>query len=152
MASCYKKRRLEHEESEDKITVTDKSMNSITHTGEDSKNRKKLKSDVENEGNLVVKLVEYETDPEVLQRRQKQIDYGKNTVGYQNYVQQIPLNKRTKELPKTPDKYLKYSRRSWDMLIKLWRKNLHEFDPNFGEVKKECNDANKKVNDDDSSD
>lgn len=38
------------------------------------------------------------------------------------------------------------------MLIKLWRKNLHEFDPNFGEVKKECNDANKKVNDDDSSD
>lgn len=35
--------------------------------------------------------VELETDPAILQRRQKQIDYGKNTVGYVNYTQQIPL-------------------------------------------------------------
>ncbi|KOB74320.1 Histone RNA hairpin-binding protein [Operophtera brumata] len=74
------------------------------------------------------KAVELETDPAILQRRQKQIDYGKNTVGYANFTQQVPTEQRTKEHPKTPDKYTKYSRRGWDMLIKIWRKKLHEFD------------------------
>ncbi|XP_076364007.1 uncharacterized protein LOC143253674 isoform X2 [Tachypleus tridentatus] len=58
------------------------------------------------------KKMEIEKDKDVLQRRQKQIDYGKNTLGYQRAA-------RKKDHPRTPNKYFKYSRRGWDTLIHL---------------------------------
>lgn len=75
------------------------------------------------------KQVEHETNSVIIQRRQKQIDYGKNTIGYQNYVKQVSKRNRAKDSIYTPNKYIKYSRRSWDQQIKLWRIRLHAYDP-----------------------
>ena len=73
-----------------------------------------------------------EFDPEVLERRQKQIDCVKNTLAYQNYIRQIPKKERPNHLPRTPKKTLKYSqqwvsnRRAWKRSIQLWNNDRDE--------------------------
>lgn len=74
-----------------------------------------------------------EMDPHRLCQRQKQIDYGKNTLGYERYIEMVPRYKRTKSHPRTPDIRQVCSKRSWDGQIRKWRRLLHEYDPPKGE-------------------
>ena len=88
---------------------------------------------------------EPETDPVILERRQKQIDYGKNTLDYDTYSKKVPKETRPYFLPKTPEKNLKYSRRQWDGSIKAWKLRVHDwnkkglffYSPTFGFPKKD---------------
>lgn len=108
------------------------------NTNEDLTNEKQLPPEKKSPSKANIKkrifekkpfVYEPERDPIILRRRQKQIDYGKNTLGYQTYTKSIAKTDRTREQPRTPRKSVKYSRRSWDQQIKLWRIKLHNFDP-----------------------
>ncbi|GJQ10635.1 hypothetical protein GpartN1_g2426.t1 [Galdieria partita] len=70
-----------------------------------------------------------EKDERRLRQRQKQIDNGKNTIGYQRYCSLVPKEERRLEHPFTPLKYQKCSKRSWDGQIRRWRRMLHQYDP-----------------------
>ncbi len=85
--------------------------------------------------------------PHRLTQRQKQIDFGKNTIGYQKYIQTVPrfvlfyiINysltittcsrwERNPSHPVTPDKHKAASTRAWQGQIRVWRRALHKFDP-----------------------
>lgn len=69
-----------------------------------------------------------ETDPQVLRKRQKCINYGKVTAEYQRYILELPRKQRENYHPRTPNKFRKVSRRKFDGAIKKWRKLLHAYD------------------------
>jgi len=75
------------------------------------------------------KIKEKELDAKRLAARQKQLDIGKNTPGYQAYLDHKPKIERMKADPKTPDKNQKCSKRSWDGQVRKWRRQLHFYDP-----------------------
>ena len=68
-----------------------------------------------------------------IQQRLKMIQFGKNTLGYTNYLKQVPRHKRKKfsmKCPATPDVYDdQISTRRFQGQVKAWRKALHAYDP-----------------------
>ncbi|XP_014668269.1 PREDICTED: uncharacterized protein LOC106809626 isoform X3 [Priapulus caudatus] len=70
---------------------------------------------------------ELEENIEILLRRQKQLEYGKNNLVYRNYVTALPKHMRESGHPKTPNKFLKMSRRRWDGQVQVWRRVLHNW-------------------------
>ena len=88
-----------------------------------------------NEGKAVKTLAdEKETDPRRLAQRQKQIDYGKNTIGYDRYCAQVPRHERRrgKQHPMTPDKTMRVGKKVFDGFVRKWRQALHTYDPPEG--------------------
>jgi len=58
-----------------------------------------------------------------LEQRRKMISYGKNTVGYTEYIRQIPKERRKKrsmETPMTPDHTLDIPNKRWLGQIRAW--------------------------------
>uniref|UniRef100_A0A915DE96 Histone RNA hairpin-binding protein RNA-binding domain-containing protein n=1 Tax=Ditylenchus dipsaci TaxID=166011 RepID=A0A915DE96_9BILA len=65
-------------------------------------------------------------DTQTLERRSKEINKAKEKPIYQRYLAEVDKNNRTKGMhPKTPNKFINFSRRSWDSQIKLWKKSLY---------------------------
>lgn len=71
---------------------------------------------------------ELEDDEAVLLRRQRDIDKSKNLAAYANYVKSVPKPLREKGDPRTPNKFVRMSRRAWDGCVKQWKLQLHRWD------------------------
>lgn len=71
------------------------------------------------------------TDPKVIAFRTKQISYGKNTIGYDNYIASVPIKCRSRNRsihPRTPDPEEMCSKRSFEGRLAVWRRALHQWD------------------------
>lgn len=68
---------------------------------------------------------------EQVARRTRQLDLGKRTPGYANYVRAVPQTSRKPRRPDhpvTPDPTGEYSKRQWDGIVRKWRRQLHTWD------------------------
>jgi hypothetical protein len=71
-----------------------------------------------------------ETDQYRVAQRQKQVDFGKNTLAYDHYVATVPRHLREPKHPVTPLVSQKCSTRSFVGQVKRWRRMLFEFNKN----------------------
>jgi hypothetical protein len=59
---------------------------------------------------------------------------------YARYAAEVPVEDRAAEMPWTPNKYQKVSRRSFDTQIKLWKLMVHEWNREQDGGKEESDD------------
>ena len=79
-------------------------------------------------GSSTANLIGRLTDPHTLSQRQKQIDYGKNTLAYQRYASEVRRRERSASDPWTPDITDPMSKRRFDGKVKDWRRRLHAWE------------------------
>ena len=60
----------------------------------------------------------------LLERRSKQVAFGKNTKEYQFYIKTVPYDSRKHGDPVTPKKEETYSRRAWDGKVRAWKRQI----------------------------
>eukprot|EP01083_Nonionella_stella_P040139 109105_1 len=77
-----------------------------------------------------------EIDLHRLAQRQKQVNLGKKTAGYEIYSLLVSKCSRLVEDPKTPDIHRNLSKRQFDGLMKSWRRQLHFWDDRDTAVKR----------------
>jgi hypothetical protein len=66
--------------------------------------------------------------PSQLFQRQKQVNLGKRTFGYVNYIDKIPKENRKDQDPQTPDIFKVISKRDFAERVKEWRRSLQKYD------------------------
>ena len=88
---------------------------------------KRLKPTTFASTNIIERLSD-ENDGNRLSQRQKQIDFGKNTLAYERYAREVPRHYRGNEAPWTPDIADPISKRRFDGKVKQWRRDLHEWE------------------------
>eukprot|EP00919_Chromeraceae_sp_WS-2016_P065944 GHVR01156000.1.p1 GENE.GHVR01156000.1~~GHVR01156000.1.p1 ORF type:complete len:116 (-),score=39.23 GHVR01156000.1:69-416(-) len=69
-------------------------------------------------------------------KRAEQIDKGRSTRGYENYIKLVPIQTRRGEWsrsyhPNTPDYASNMGTRQFNSHLKEWRRLLHQWDPDF---------------------
>ncbi|CAI2338226.1 unnamed protein product [Caenorhabditis sp. 36 PRJEB53466] len=67
-------------------------------------------------------------DEATLTRRSREIERAKEKAVYKKYAAEVPLRDRIKGVhPRTPNKLINFSRRSWDTQVKKWKRSLYEY-------------------------
>jgi len=111
----------EEERKSDSLTVTaEDGSTSGTKTDDSGSTQKKKKKK-----NTPRRL----TPEERRERRYHQVELGKKSIGYQNYIRVIPRERRLRYDPQTPPwRDVTINKRRFDGLISAWRRKLHDFD------------------------
>jgi len=83
-----------------------------------------------------------ETDPDILYRRQKQIEYVKNSKNYKLYAREVPRDSRRSWMPQTPDTKRKLLKENvWETLVKKWKLDVHQWAEDWADGKLSHNNA-----------
>merc|ERR1712228_714189 len=92
-----------------------------------NKNQNKFRQQ-NNCNNKIYKKKESEVDFHRITQRMRQIDIGKATPEYMNYISMIPKTQRSAQHPRTPNPREKMPNKWWKKKMNDWRKALHAFD------------------------
>ena len=79
-------------------------------------------------GALNVQTKTVATDPRRIAQREKQVGFGKSTIGYLRYCELVPRHERKHSDPQTPRTNVENSNRAFAGEITAWRRQLHEYD------------------------